>query len=340
MALTYTEKLAATVSELETAVKQSKSDTGIRFTYGGAEYIVSDREERMALVKCIADDYVVAHAEVNQRNLDKWIEKGCKGERPLSLPLNNVVLDRLADAILNEEITDPDPYKVMHTEYPFLSEVQLARRREGLHQGKREGVAAREVRFEAAHSMAVDGRNYALPVRRERTDKENAFIDDVAISKNKQRKDAYEEFTSVQPVQELNFGGLNGDALHVLFQSIIQETEEHWLEWQDALQELHEKSIRYLQARLDRAVFAYDKTLIQSITDYSNEIKFVLPLPDNRKSLVELLTEETASGFESIAGAMRRLGVENVAAKKAEIAEETAERRAETDPYQERQVVT
>jgi hypothetical protein len=151
-------------------------------------------------------------------------------------------------------------------------------------------------------------------------------------------KAALHEITSLPNVvpQELNFGGLNGDALHVLFQSIIQETEEHWLEWQDGLQELHEKSVRYLQARLDRAVFAYDKTTVRSITDYANEIKFVLPLPDNRKSLVELLTEETASGFESIAGAMRRLGVENVAAKKQEIAGETAERRAETDPYQER----
>ncbi|MEC0370038.1 phage portal protein [Paenibacillus chibensis] len=149
-------------------------------------------------------------------------------------------------------------------------------------------------------------------------------------------KAALHEITSLPNVvpQELNFGGLNGDALHVLFQSIIQETEEHWLEWQDGLQELHEKSIRYLQARLDRAVFAYDKTVVRSITDYTNEIKFVLPLPDNRKSLVELLTEETASGFESVAGAMRRLGVENVAAKKAEISEEMAANRAATDPYQ------
>ncbi|WP_054955037.1 phage portal protein [Paenibacillus dakarensis] len=149
-------------------------------------------------------------------------------------------------------------------------------------------------------------------------------------------KAALHEITSLPNVvpQELNFGGLNGDALHVLFQSIIQETEEHWLEWQDGLQELHEKSIRYLQARANRAVFAYDKTVIRSITDYTNEIKFVLPLPDNRASLVELLSLETANGFESIAGAMRRLGVENVAAKKAEISEETAANRAVTDPYQ------
>lgn len=152
-------------------------------------------------------------------------------------------------------------------------------------------------------------------------------------------KAALHEITSLPNVvpQELNFGGLNGDALHVLFQSIIQETEEHWLEWQDGLQELHEKTIRYLQARLDRAVFAYDKKTVRDIADYSNEIKFVLPLPDNRKSLVELLTEETASGFESVAGAMRRLGVENVAAKKAEIAEETAANRSATDPYPQAQ---
>lgn len=152
-------------------------------------------------------------------------------------------------------------------------------------------------------------------------------------------KAALHEITSLPNVvpQELNFGGLNGDALHVLFQSIIQETEEHWLEWQDCLQELHEKSIRYLQARLDRANFAYDKTVVRSITDYSNEIKFVLPLPDNRQSLVDLLTLETASGFESNAGAMRRLGVENVAAKKAEIAEDAAANRAAGDPYREAQ---
>ena len=148
-------------------------------------------------------------------------------------------------------------------------------------------------------------------------------------------KSALHELTSLPNIvpQELNFGGLNGDALHVLFQSVIQETEEHWLEWQSGLQELHEKTIRYLQARLDRENFAYDKAVVQSITDYTNEMKFVLPLPDNRKSLVEILTEETAGGFESIAGAMRRLGVENVAGKKAEIAEEENERRALRDPY-------
>lgn len=148
-------------------------------------------------------------------------------------------------------------------------------------------------------------------------------------------KGALHEVTSLPNIvpQELNFGGLNGDTLHVLFQAIIQETEEHWLEWDDKLTELHEKSIRYLQSRTDRTKFAYDKAVVHAITDYTNEIKFVLPLPDNRATLVELLTLETGAGFESIVGAMQRLGVENVAAKRAEISAETAERRVETDPY-------
>jgi Phage portal protein, SPP1 Gp6-like len=151
-------------------------------------------------------------------------------------------------------------------------------------------------------------------------------------------KAALHEITSLPQIvpQELNFGGLNGEALHVLFHDIIQETEEHWLSWGPRLEELHEKTIRYLQARVDRPVFAYDREVVKLIgDDYDNEIKFVLPLPDNRKELVELLTLETSAGFESTAGAMQRLGVENVNAKKQEITNEIAQRRQTTDPYNE-----
>jgi hypothetical protein len=138
-------------------------------------------------------------------------------------------------------------------------------------------------------------------------------------------KGAMHEITHLPQIvpQELNFGGLNGDALHVLFHAIIQETEEHWLVWQDRLQELHEKTVRYLQARTNAPNFAYSKDVIESIgDDYDNEIKFVLPLPENRKELVELLSVETASGFESAFGAMQRLGVEDAHVKKMEIMNE------------------
>ena len=134
--------------------------------------------------------------------------------------------------------------------------------------------------------------------------------------------------------QELNFGGLNGEALQVLFHDIITDTEEHWLSWGYSLAELHEKTIRYLQARLDAPVFGYDKNVIRAIgNDYKSEIRFVLPLPDNRKELVELLMLETSAGFESQKGALERLGVENVQAKKQEIEVERSKRRAIADPY-------
>ncbi|MHB0801980.1 hypothetical protein PVK73_20725 [Bacillus thuringiensis] len=149
-------------------------------------------------------------------------------------------------------------------------------------------------------------------------------------------KGALHEITSLPQIvpSEMNFGGLNSETLHVLFHDIIQETEEHWLSWGPRLEELHEKTIRYLQARVDRQKFGYDREIVKAIGDnYDNEIRFVLPLPDNRKELVELLTEETSAGFESIAGAMNRLGVENITAKKQEISNEQQLRIQKTDPY-------
>lgn len=133
--------------------------------------------------------------------------------------------------------------------------------------------------------------------------------------------------------QELNFGGLNGDALQVLFHDIISDTEEHWLAWGYGLQELHEKTVRYLQARLGEPNFAYDKDIVRKIEDYTTEINFALPLPDNRRELVALLGEEMAVQVESQAGAMERLGVEDVAKKKAEILEEQMEQLRLANPY-------
>src|SRR5690625_2374414 len=128
--------------------------------------------------------------------------------------------------------------------------------------------------------------------------------------------------------QEMNFGGLNGDVLQVLFHDIITDTEEHWLSWNYNLAELHEKTVRYLQARVSRPRFAYDKNAVINIGDnYENEMRFVLPLPDNRKELVELLEMETLAGFESTKGAMERLGVENIQAKTQEIESERSKRR-------------
>lgn len=135
--------------------------------------------------------------------------------------------------------------------------------------------------------------------------------------------------------QELNFGGLNGEALQILFHDIITDTEEHWLSWGYGLEELHTKSLKYLQARLGESNMQYDKAIIRSIdpNEFKPEVNFVLPLPDNRKELVELLGEEMANQVESRQGAMERLGVEDVKAKKQEIQNEQALLGLQGDPY-------
>jgi hypothetical protein len=151
-------------------------------------------------------------------------------------------------------------------------------------------------------------------------------------------KGAMHEITSLPQIvpQELNFGGLNGDALQVLFHDIINDTEEHWQSWGPRLAELHEKSVRYLQARLDADNFAYSRDDVRSIGEnYENEMKFVLPLPDNRKELVELLAVETGAGFESTLGAIERLGVDNATAKKTQIENERQSQRQQADLYGE-----
>src|SRR5690625_6786666 len=73
---------------------------------------------------------------------------------------------------------------------------------------------------------------------------------------------------------------------------------------------------------------AYECYVVMSIgNDYANEMRFVLPLPENRKELVELLEMETLAGLESTKGAMERLGVENIQAKQQEIEGERNSRR-------------
>jgi hypothetical protein len=108
-----------------------------------------------------------------------------------------VALERLADLVLYEELTDDDRMKVRNNEYPFLSETQLARRQEGLHA---RGGTSGEVPLSAADSVGSDGKSYGIPTRRERNKRENRFVDKEAKIRNKERKHNYTEFTKVQPV--------------------------------------------------------------------------------------------------------------------------------------------
>lgn len=133
--------------------------------------------------------------------------------------------------------------------------------------------------------------------------------------------------------QEMNFGGLNTDTLQIIFHDIIADTEEHWLAWEEGFIELHEKSIKYLQARLGEPAMQYDKDIIRKIENYETEMKFVLPLPDNRSELVDLLADEMSNKLESQKGAMQRLGVEDVKQKQLEIQLEQQAQMMALDPY-------
>jgi hypothetical protein len=106
------------------------------------------------------------------------------GEMP-----DNVALERLADLVLYEELTDPNIHKVAHTEYPFLSEHQFDRR------DSRESSVG-----DAIDNSANDGRRHTKPTRRTRSEYENSFVDKKAKIRNKERKKTYHEFTKVQPV--------------------------------------------------------------------------------------------------------------------------------------------
>lgn len=71
---------------------------------------IADRAERMAAVSGLIDSYVEAN-----------------GVSP-----NAGVLDKLADYLLTEELTDARPFKRSRENYPFLSEPQERRRRKGI----------------------------------------------------------------------------------------------------------------------------------------------------------------------------------------------------------------
>ncbi|MFL1672179.1 hypothetical protein [Paenibacillus dendritiformis] len=137
---------------------------------------IEDRGERMMAVEALIDEYVVA-----------------VGERP-----DGGILERLTDYILREELTDGNPHKVSHNEYPFLSESQMQLRYE------------REYGLELAENHDADGRNRATPTRRRRTAKEERFVDRLARMKNRKRNARYKRDTSPGPIEAYNLRDTGG----------------------------------------------------------------------------------------------------------------------------------
>ncbi|MGG1152353.1 hypothetical protein [Bacillus wiedmannii] len=128
---------------------------------------ISNRDVRTEEIKSLTDAYVEA-----------------VGERP-----EPKQLERLADLLLYEELSNTHPDKMAREEYPIMSDHQLSRRHSG------------EVSMKVAEEYGIDRRCYKPPVRRKRTRKETWQIDREAKSRNEERRKVYREFTRVQVVR-------------------------------------------------------------------------------------------------------------------------------------------
>lgn len=151
-------------------------------------------------------------------------------------------------------------------------------------------------------------------------------------------KSALHELNGIPQITptELNFGGMNDRALQVLYQEIIQETQEQWLMWNRDFGELFLKSLLYLQKRTTTKNFRYDIETINKVTDdLETEMNFVLPLPDDRADMVDLIIKEIEGGLESHKHGMQRLGVKSPEDKITEIEDERLRAMQMSDPYGE-----
>lgn len=135
------------------------------FTFDGHTYDVADRGERNQAVQSLLDG-------------------GYCDERTLVA---------LTDLLLYEELTDSHPDKMAREEYPCQSETQLARRKCGVHR-KNDGGGLLEDAIFHAENKGTDGADYSYPIRRKRNAKENRYIDEVALAKNKERRLRYKSF--------------------------------------------------------------------------------------------------------------------------------------------------
>ncbi|GGF88339.1 hypothetical protein [Paenibacillus abyssi] len=134
---------------------------------------IADRTERMAAVKALTDAYV---------NLT-----GSAPDDRQSL--------RLADYIMREELTDKHPDKMSNSEYPIMSDYQLARRQFGAHKAKNP-IARIEVPLSSLMNLGTDGVDYSYPKRRQRTIDEMIYMDEVTVSRNKERRRKYKQFVN------------------------------------------------------------------------------------------------------------------------------------------------
>lgn len=102
------------------------------------------RQERIEAIEAITETYTIT----------------------LEYRLDSRTLERMANLILNEELTDRHPDKMTRNEYPIMSPQQERGRTQGLQRDRRkDGTTVRETVLEHASNVASDGKNYTLPIR-------------------------------------------------------------------------------------------------------------------------------------------------------------------------------
>lgn len=198
----YHEQLAHTVAQIETLMRAFFKAEGlppIPFTYNGLRYNLRDRTERAAAVKAVADAYILAHNAFNDANRGRYFERGGGGEGPALVPVDSALLDRLADVLLYDELTDEAKNKVSAEEYPFLSERQFERRR------------GEEVGDKLADDYGSDRRNYREPKRRKRTKREHDVVDSASLARNKERAAQYKRDTATVTTARYNLRDNDGE---------------------------------------------------------------------------------------------------------------------------------
>lgn len=149
------------ITDKLTAAIRSRS----AFIYKGTAYDVCERPIRIAVIDRISTDYARDCSEEG-RNLDATL------------------LERLADAIMFEELTNTWRGKSSLVEYPVLSERQLMTRHN------------RERSIKLAEETGLDGQNHAKPRRRKRSKYENEVVDSRTLSRNKERAAQYRKDTA------------------------------------------------------------------------------------------------------------------------------------------------
>ena len=154
------------------------------------------RNKRLIRIQKASDRYALAHATQHERERQLAEENGT--ERPLR-QYDAKLLEQLANLVLHEDLTDKTQNKVREMEYPFLSDMQMARRTDGAHE-RSTGVQKGEAPFTNAETIATNGRNYAIPKRRKRSIHEDILRDEQAMILNKERRCKYNEFIAIQPV--------------------------------------------------------------------------------------------------------------------------------------------